>query len=288
MQLGMHSGIVELSAALEAGMTPVISYWESNDMLEMDGDSKGSCARDKLSACAASVHFSSFKIEDIEGYKKESIMLDDHDESVIRTQANDDQNKDTLEEALDLLAGTQTAPLIAAAPGLAAPGPTAAETSALSGRCSAAYGRCGGRGWTGPTCCAAGFHCLHYAKYWSQCQPVAAGLGVAALGHFMRKSTGDRAVIAEVSWWQWHAVGIALVASGALFVTAGVGCVADARRRAGPVPHVTSSGAPAASPLSDSQRTLSRRTPRELRMSLTTRWPVERTEELAKPRVGSV
>jgi len=41
--------------------------------------------------------------------------------------------------------------------------------------CAAGLGQCGGRGWCGPTCCLAGYHCVAANEWWSDCQPVADG-----------------------------------------------------------------------------------------------------------------
>jgi len=63
-----YKGMLELSAALAAGMTPVVSYWSSDKMLWMDGqgmDGKGPCKRDNAAACPASVQFSRFAVTPI-------------------------------------------------------------------------------------------------------------------------------------------------------------------------------------------------------------------------------
>lgn len=66
--VGNYPGIAELSSALFAGMTPVVSYWASDDMLWMDGkgtDGQGPCAVDDAKACGKSVKFSGFSIANI-------------------------------------------------------------------------------------------------------------------------------------------------------------------------------------------------------------------------------
>jgi hypothetical protein len=68
MNLDEYEGMGELSGALEAGMTPVVSYWNSPDMLWMDGkgdDGKGPCAVDDVKACPAQVKFYDWVLEDI-------------------------------------------------------------------------------------------------------------------------------------------------------------------------------------------------------------------------------
>jgi len=66
--LHQYIGMAELSAALAAGMTPVMSYWSSNDMLWMDGkgtDGRGPCLSDDAAACGAKVGFHDFSVSDI-------------------------------------------------------------------------------------------------------------------------------------------------------------------------------------------------------------------------------
>lgn len=68
--LGSYNGMGELSAALKAGMTPIISYWSDDGMLWMDGkgtDGQGPCAVDNAAACSESVKFSGFSLEKIGG-----------------------------------------------------------------------------------------------------------------------------------------------------------------------------------------------------------------------------
>eukprot|EP00418_Pyrodinium_bahamense_P098278 CAMPEP_0179044886 /NCGR_PEP_ID=MMETSP0796-20121207/17898_1 /TAXON_ID=73915 /ORGANISM="Pyrodinium bahamense, Strain pbaha01" /LENGTH=631 /DNA_ID=CAMNT_0020741285 /DNA_START=48 /DNA_END=1943 /DNA_ORIENTATION=+ len=63
-----YGGMAELSHALEAGMTPVISYWSSDDMLWMDGrgpSGQGPCLSDNAGACSGSVKFSDFTLSKI-------------------------------------------------------------------------------------------------------------------------------------------------------------------------------------------------------------------------------
>lgn len=58
----------ELTSALQAGMTPTISYWSSKDMLWMDGlgaDGRGPCVKDNPDMCSDTVRFYNFSIEPI-------------------------------------------------------------------------------------------------------------------------------------------------------------------------------------------------------------------------------
>merc|ERR1711896_53191 len=48
---------------------------------------------------------------------------------------------------------------------------TATTTSQSSGSCSGVWAQCGGRSWTGPTCCASGNTCKFWHQWYSQCLP---------------------------------------------------------------------------------------------------------------------
>jgi hypothetical protein len=66
--LDRYDGMAELTKALKAGMTPIVSYWASNDMIWLDGvgrDNLGTCGRDNASACPASVQWHDFVVEDL-------------------------------------------------------------------------------------------------------------------------------------------------------------------------------------------------------------------------------
>lgn len=63
-----RDGMAELTEALKAGMTPIVSYWSSENMLWMDGrgaDGLGPCDRDEPEACANRVKFFDFSLEPI-------------------------------------------------------------------------------------------------------------------------------------------------------------------------------------------------------------------------------
>jgi len=60
-----YAGMPELTEALQAGMTPIVSYWSADDMLWMDGKGKdklGACKKDRPDRCAESVRFSNFSV----------------------------------------------------------------------------------------------------------------------------------------------------------------------------------------------------------------------------------
>jgi len=70
IDLNSYTGMAEIHDALDKGMTPIISYWKSGDMLWMDGkgaDGQGPCAADSQH-CGASVKFSGFKLEAMPGH----------------------------------------------------------------------------------------------------------------------------------------------------------------------------------------------------------------------------
>jgi len=67
-----RDGMQELSEALAAGMTPVISYWgkglNGNAMQWMDGlgpNGQGPCAKEHANSCGPSVAFSNFAVTDV-------------------------------------------------------------------------------------------------------------------------------------------------------------------------------------------------------------------------------
>lgn len=66
---GGRSGMAQLTQSLRNGMTPIISYWSSNDMLWMDGkgaDGLGPCGKDDKEACGKSVSFYNFMLDSLE------------------------------------------------------------------------------------------------------------------------------------------------------------------------------------------------------------------------------
>jgi len=70
MQVAGYQGNAKLTAALQAGMTPIVSYWAADDMTWMDGtgaDGQGPCAVDDASACSHSMQFSNFSVGPIGG-----------------------------------------------------------------------------------------------------------------------------------------------------------------------------------------------------------------------------
>jgi len=69
-----RDSFAELSAALASGVTPAFSYRNSRELLWLDGvgrDGQGPCVRDSPEACANSVRFYNFEVEEV---KKEHDM----------------------------------------------------------------------------------------------------------------------------------------------------------------------------------------------------------------------
>jgi hypothetical protein len=66
---GSRYGMKQMTQAISKGMTPIISYWESEDMMWLDGngsDGKGPCGQDLELPCGKSVSFYDFSLEDLE------------------------------------------------------------------------------------------------------------------------------------------------------------------------------------------------------------------------------
>jgi len=71
--------MAELTAALAAGMTPVVSYWASDDLIWLDGegnDTKGPCHKDRPKQCGDAVEFSYFSVSNIGSEATEFVWHD--------------------------------------------------------------------------------------------------------------------------------------------------------------------------------------------------------------------
>lgn len=69
MRVANYKGMAELAVELWRGMTPVLSYWKSEDMLWMDGvgsDGKGPCKAD-TGKCEGKATFWDFSVENLPG-----------------------------------------------------------------------------------------------------------------------------------------------------------------------------------------------------------------------------
>jgi len=70
LAIDSYNGMPEMSAALAAGMTPIVSYWSSADMLWLDGkgvDGQGLCASDSPEDCGKRTTFTNFSVAAIPG-----------------------------------------------------------------------------------------------------------------------------------------------------------------------------------------------------------------------------
>jgi len=67
--------------------------------------------------------------------------------------------------------------------------------------CSEAWGKCGGTGWNGPTCCVAGYQCETESQWYSQCRPTATlvqrARGRSRLHHFLGPSLVQDGVVIQ-------------------------------------------------------------------------------------------
>mmetsp|Transcript_113667 Transcript_113667/g.326702 ORF Transcript_113667/g.326702 Transcript_113667/m.326702 type:complete len:717 (-) Transcript_113667:71-2221(-) len=73
-----RDGLRELGHDLRAGMTPIISYWKSKDMLWMDGvgdDGQGPCVADRPHECPHAVRFYDFSIEALAGAATHTVQI---------------------------------------------------------------------------------------------------------------------------------------------------------------------------------------------------------------------
>jgi len=190
VKLDKYKGMQELSSALEAGMTPIVSYWSDDDMLWLDGkgaDGKGSCARDHAAACGDSVSFSGFSIESLPHPKKphtKEAALSEAEEAqknggkVIVLSAPDGYNLPGVlgdsGEAQVFLPGEHHKPLDVKVVAVEEPGPAADQEPkpTASSSCREAFQQCGGKTWAGATCCAQGCACeATKGGFYSQCVP---------------------------------------------------------------------------------------------------------------------
>jgi len=239
-----YKGMLELSLALAAGMTPVVSYWSSDQMLWMDGqgtDGKGPCKNDNAAACPASVQFSRFAVTPIgeAGLSSQQQAQSGSSSAPATTttklywtgqedeaQAGSDESLgafELLNEAADLIltaaktkskfdcsAGFEEwelgwsrlkkahcchevsipcpvpeslpVPQSSMVPATARTTTPAAQIEPSQGQamCAASYQQCGGRGWSGASCCSSGCSCKSYSDYYSQCTPDIPGGACAA------------------------------------------------------------------------------------------------------------
>jgi len=160
VRLGTYEGMAELSQALEAGMTPIVSYWAANDMLWMDGpgtDGQGPCTVDDMDACGKSVKFYDFSVEEIGGARPAS-------SSSGGAAKQSSGNRPP--------AGVVAASGYGDAP--ATPSPAPAQAAAAGAGSSVDFSRCAKKQKVDcreSKCCAdPGFQCYEKNDYWAACK----------------------------------------------------------------------------------------------------------------------
>jgi hypothetical protein len=175
----------ELSAALAAGMTPVVSYWTSEDMLWLDGavaeaqypflnnvPGKGNgvnsreprrkmsgCKKDTPNDCGEKVKLYNFAIEKISRVRATVVQMQQSSAAEVSGEKGQQVNNLTLLGA-------------PASVGVAHQGVD--PSAATPGGCAQAWQQCnGGPGWVGPVCCEDGCDCLNSndGTGFSQCKP---------------------------------------------------------------------------------------------------------------------
>jgi len=164
VRLGSYEGMAELSSAIEAGMTPIVSYWAANDMLWMDGpgtDGQGPCTVDDMDACGKSVRFSDFSVEEIGGPRPSSPSGG--------SDAKPQQSSGNRPPAGVVAASGYGSPAADATP---APAP--AQSAAALASSSVDFSRCARKqseDCRESACCAdPGFQCYEKSEYWAACK----------------------------------------------------------------------------------------------------------------------
>jgi hypothetical protein len=77
LTLNKYEGMKQMTEALEAGMTPIISYWAADDMTWMDGagdDMQGPCIKDKAKSCGEKVLMYDFAIKSLKKSYKSPVV----------------------------------------------------------------------------------------------------------------------------------------------------------------------------------------------------------------------
>lgn len=132
-----------VSPAVLAGMTPVFSYWSTVDMRWLDS----SYASDPYNGQAADP--CPWDVDGVKGYP-----------------TNDNQAVCGDAASFSDFAITDAPP----------PGPAPSPPSPSPSHCAPAYGQCGGKTWTGPTCCVDGCACDRSSEWYQQCKPASSKL----------------------------------------------------------------------------------------------------------------
>jgi len=190
------SGMSELTLALKAGMTPVVSYWASKKMLWLDGagsDGQGPCQADTPEQCSESVKLSNFSVERLQEVPQEGIkgvcvkgwVL--QPECVLEFEYKHKSHKGCTREdtktlrwcshdanysghwshcqPCEVMVGNQNHKVVDASVSF---GETKATENLGTADMSA---QCGGLGFSGPSECSKGAVCQYMNEWWSECAP---------------------------------------------------------------------------------------------------------------------
>jgi len=182
---------------LAAGMTPVVSYWSSEDMLWLDGavaepqypflddvsmngnsDSSkrprrkiSGCKKDTPDACGEKFKMYNFAIEKI---SREHATVVQMQQSMDAELSRESRENGQQVNNLTLLGAPAS---VGVAQGVN-------PSEATEGRCAQAWQQCnGGPGWVGPKCCEDGCSCLSMDDGFSQCKPVEGRVGCGSSGN---------------------------------------------------------------------------------------------------------
>ncbi|CAK0840691.1 unnamed protein product [Prorocentrum cordatum] len=171
--VGAYEGNGELTEALQAGMTPIVSYWSANDMLWMDGvgeDKQGPCSRDDVSKCTELVRFYNFSVSELPaGGPKPSAPAADDERPEQATQeqpeeATEDEEPERPEQAAQEQSEEATQDVRQMRPEEATPersSPLPRDMCAKTQKEDCTWAQC---------CRDAGMQCYRKNEYWSACK----------------------------------------------------------------------------------------------------------------------
>lgn len=163
----------DLTKTLEAGVTPIFSFWSAKNMDWMDGpgdDGLGPCKEETMGCNDMNVEFGNIMIE--------HIPTDDNDPRLssqrpARAEDGDVPHKPQSDVSQEVSIGKPSETTIDTT---ASPA-TDTSVSAQCAKPAPAYVQCGGPpGWNGPACCESGCDCRSTGdKFYKQCFPLGGG-----------------------------------------------------------------------------------------------------------------
>jgi len=187
LPLGPYAGMEELSKALAAGMTPVVSYWSSEDMLWLDGaveeqqylflddvsgDNHSSkrprkklagCKKDMPDACGEKVKLYNFTIEKIS--REHATLVQMQQSMAVDVSSRSEENAQQAKNLTRLRAPASV-------------GVVQDPSQATKSGCAQAWQQCnGGPGWVGPVCCEDGCACHSMNDGFGHCKPLEGRIG---------------------------------------------------------------------------------------------------------------